>query len=730
MAYILFTDKVKGDVLSHTDVNEIKQAININAGASITGGINNGALGSTSKNIFKGVGSPGAGGTDIILRSVAAGTGMTLQQNDNDIVFSITDTSVTAGTYTFPKFTVNAQGQITDVQDNTSDIRGLFTVTRGGSSTGGAMAYNNSTGEFTYNPVDVAGEITGGTGVDNTAGTLSIGQDVATTSEVTFTRVNANVTGDVTGDLTGSVTGDVTGDVTGSVKSGDGKVTILNNGTNGTDASLNADVTGDVTGDVKNANGTIVLNNGTGSVPATFEGNVTGNITGNVTGNVTGNITGDLTGDVTGDLTGDVTGDVTGTVSNLNNHDTGALSEGTNKYFTTARARGSVSQSTSTTAAGGGDLAYNNTSGVFTFTPADVGGGAKAAISVVNASGDGSLAYNSTSGEITYTGPSATDTRAHFSVGGGISYSSGMFTLTGTTDQVPEATSPTNKYFTNARAKTALGYSGTDLDTDLTTINTAIGGKAATSHTHAITDVTGLQTALGGKSATGHDHAISDVTNLQTTLDGKLDDITNEQLQDLSNVLVTTPLNGHTLVYDNSTDLWRNEFPAGGTALSACSACDLGDSADVEITSVQTGDTIQWDGTRWVNVDSVGRRNTANVSTSNIADGASDDITIVAAKSYMLQKIETSDAAWVTLYTDAASRTADASRTQTTDPAPGSGVIAEVITSGAGTQLITPGVMGFNNDGTPSDNVYLKVENQSGGAAAITVTLTYVKMEY
>jgi hypothetical protein len=126
----------------------------------------------------------------------------------------------------------------------------------------------------------------------------------------------------------------------------------------------------------------------------------------------------------------------------------------------------------------------------------------------------------------------------------------------------------------------------------------------------------------------------------------------------------------------------------------------------------------------------VGRRNTANASTSNIADGASDDITIVAAKSYMLQKIETSAAAWVTLYTDTASRTADASRTQTTDPAPGSGVIAEVITSGASTQLITPGVMGFNNDGTPSDNVYLKVENQSGSAAAITVTLTYVKMEY
>jgi hypothetical protein len=43
-------------------------------------------------------------------------------------------------------------------------------------------------------------------------------------------------------------------------------------------------------------------------------------------------------GTITADLTGDVTGDVTGTVSSLSNHDTGDLAEGTNKYFTDARA--------------------------------------------------------------------------------------------------------------------------------------------------------------------------------------------------------------------------------------------------------------------------------------------------------------------------------------------------------------------------------------------------------
>ena len=64
------------------------------------------------------------------------------------------------------------------------------------------------------------------------------------------------------------------------------------------------------------------------------------------------------------------------------------LSEGSNQYFTTSRARGSVS--------------------------------------VTDSGGDGSLAYNSTSGVITYTGPSASEARAHFSIasGSGLTYNS------------------------------------------------------------------------------------------------------------------------------------------------------------------------------------------------------------------------------------------------------------------------------------------------------------------
>ena len=81
------------------------------------------------------------------------------------------------------------------------------------------------------------------------------------------------------------------------------------------------------------------------------------------------------------------------------------------------------------------------------------------------------------------------------------------------------------------------------------------------------------------------------------------------------------------------------------------------------------------------------------------------------------------------LYTNPTTRTADASRSITTDPADGSGVIAEVVTSGAQTKLITPATIGFNDDNPVTTTIYAKVENKSGGSANITVTLTILQLE-
>jgi len=64
---------------------------------------------------------------------------------------------------------------------------------------------------------------------------------------------------------------------------------------------------------------------------------------------------------------------------------------------------------------------------------------ARAAISVSDTGGDGSLSYNNTTGVVTYTGPSATEVRAHFSGGTGVTITDGVVAIgqsVGTTDDV------------------------------------------------------------------------------------------------------------------------------------------------------------------------------------------------------------------------------------------------------------------------------------------------------
>ena len=121
-----------------------------------------------------------------------------------------------------------------------------------------------------------------------------------------------------------------------------------------------------------------------------------------------------------------------------------------------------------------------------------------------------------------------------------------------------------------------------------------------------------------------------------------------------------------------------------------------------------------------------GARSTVPV-TVNIANEAVSNTSFTTPKTYALLKVSTSHAAWVTLYSDTGSRTADASRGINVDPLPGSGVLSEVITTGNQVQLITPGTICFNSAGTGT--TYAKIVNKSGSTANITVTLTYVVLE-
>ena len=81
----------------------------------------------------------------------------------------------------------------------------------------------------------------------------------------------------------------------------------------------------------------------------------------------------------------------------------------------------------------------------------------------------------------------------------------------------------------------------------------------------------------------------------------------------------------------------------------------------------------------------------------------------------------------MTLYRTTTATTHDSARARTTDPTPGSGVLAEVITTGAQSQWITPAVVGFSE--TQNNTTYIKIVNDSGSTVNLQVTLTFVKLE-
>ena len=148
----------------------------------------------------------------------------------------------------------------------------------------------------------------------------------------------------------------------------------------GGDSLSNLDLSGNTISSA-NSNGDIILDpNGTGEVKVdnlAISGNTisstdtNGNITldpdgtGSVVIDSPVSITGALTLStaLSANVTGDLTGDVTGTVSSISNHDTDNLSEGSsNLYYTDARSRAALSAT--------GSIAYNNSTGVISFTDA------------------------------------------------------------------------------------------------------------------------------------------------------------------------------------------------------------------------------------------------------------------------------------------------------------------------------------------------------------------------
>ena len=162
---------------------------------------------------------------------------------------------------------------------------------------------------------------------------------------------------------------------------------------------------------------------------------------------------------------------------------------------------------------------------------------------------------------------------------------------------------------------------------------------------------------------------------------------------------------------------------AGGYVLPTASATVLG--------GIKIGSGLSIDGNGVVNAtggSTVPQIQDLTGTTGSVADNNTTELNITGYKAYALFKITVDTEAWVRVYVDDASRDADLTRSEGQDPTPGSGVIAEVRTSGAESILTSPGIMGFNNDNPRTDNIYLSVTNRSGNPTPITVTLTALQI--
>ena len=123
-------------------------------------------------------------------------------------------------------------------------------------------------------------------------------------------------------------------------------------------------------------------------------------------------------------------------------------------------------------------------------------------------------------------------------------------------------------------------------------------------------------------------------------------------------------------------------------------------------------------------------RTTVSGVTTSITNLGIGNTDITGFKSYALMKVGLSTTGWLRLYTDNTSRANDASRSVGEDPAPGSGVIAEVVTTGiTTTQIISPFVMGGNLNNPADTTIYASIKNLSGTTQSITANLTILQLE-
>ena len=164
---------------------------------------------------------------------------------------------------------------------------------------------------------------------------------------------------------------------------------------------------------------------------------------------------------------------------------------------------------------------------------------------------------------------------------------------------------------------------------------------------------------------------------------------------------------------------------------------NIQDLANVTISNVQDNQVLTYTAAqRWHNAASSSGSGSGVPSIQDVTGtavgvpaGQARELNITGYNAYALFKIEVSHDAWIRLYCDDTSRDNDINRSEGNDPSPGSGLLAEVRTTTTGQVVIlTPSVLGFNNDSPRTDTIYLSVTNRTSSAQNIQVKLTLVEI--
>ncbi len=394
---------------------------------------------------------------------------------------------------------LQVDGTTTTINSTTLDVDDLNITVAKGSATaaaanGAGLTVDGASATLTYTNADDRWNLNKDLNVANVYG-----------------DVTGNLTGDVTGDVTGNLTGDVTGDITSTGTSTFTSIDVNGGTIDGT--AIGSTVTS--TGAFTTINGTVI------TASTNFAGNLTGN----------------------------VTGDVTGTVSDISNHNTDALSEGsTNLYFTDPRARNAIS--------GGTGVTYTPVTGVI-----EIGQDVATTSDVTfnDATFDGEVTIE---GNLTVKGTTTSVNSNEVNIGDSIillnsdetstpSQNGGIEIERGTSDNVRFVWDEVNDrwsaeiYDTNTSA-----FIGAKL-----TANEFIGDVTG-NVTGQITDISNFTT----------DDLTEGTTNLYYTDARTLAKINVSSINELSDVdtATTPPTNGQVLVYDGNTTEWVPGTVSGG----------------------------------------------------------------------------------------------------------------------------------------------------------------------